>query len=176
MNALRSFGFTLIELMVTVSIAAIVLTLGVPGYTEMIQNNRMTTQINEFTAYVNLARSEAIKRGVSVTMCKRNTPGTACDNSASWLAGWIVFADPSNKGTIDTGEEVIRLRESLVGLTSINFSTDRLTFGSLGLLEGVLNRTITFCDSRGLDKAKGKVLSRTGRLRDADSSSTLICS
>lgn len=171
----RNAGFTLIELLVTVTVLAIVLAFGLPNLQELIQNNRLVTQINEFVTDLNLARSEAVKRGSSVTMCKRNTAGNNCDNGASWLAGWLVFADLNHDGDVDSGESILKIHGDMKGLTVINFSNNRVTFDSQGFSQGY-NATITFCDSRGLGKAKGKVLSNTGRLRDAATGDTLTCS
>lgn len=74
-------GFTLIELIVTLAVAAIILTIGVPSFQEALQNNRRTTQVNEIIGAFNIARSEAIKRGMKVTMCKSADSAT-CDTTA----------------------------------------------------------------------------------------------
>jgi len=175
MNKKAAQGFTLVELMVTVSVLAIVLGVGVPGFQELIQNNRMTVSVNDMVTDLNLARSEAVKRGSSVTLCRRNDAGTACNASGNWLSGWIIFIDPDGDGTVDTGEQIIRVRGSLKGLTLLNFSRSRVTFSAQGFSQG-FNGTITFCDSRGVSKAKGRVLSNTGRLREASTDDTLTCS
>ena len=85
-------GFTLIELMVTVAIAAIVLTLGVPSFRDLIQNNRVASTVNGLVTALQLARSEAIKRGGNITLCS-STNGTTCANSNTWTSGWIVTTD-----------------------------------------------------------------------------------
>ena len=61
-------GFTLIELMVTIAVVAILTTVAVPGFRDLIRNNRVTTQTNEVVSALNFARTEAIKRGRSVTV------------------------------------------------------------------------------------------------------------
>lgn len=91
-------GFTLIELMVTLAVAAVVLTLGVPSFQQTIQNNRLVTQANNLIAALNMARSEAIKRGTNVTLCKRNSAGTACNNAGNWEGGWLLFTDLNGNG------------------------------------------------------------------------------
>ena len=100
-------GFTLIELIVTVAIAAIVLTLGVPSFQEIINNNRLTAGANELVGALHLARSEAVKRNVRVTLCK-SADGAVCTTSGGYQQGWIVFVDPNSNGTVDAGEPVIR--------------------------------------------------------------------
>ena len=104
----RNAGFTLIELIVTMALAAIILTIGVPSFREALQNNRRATQINEIISTFNIARSEAIKRGVQVTLCK-STNGTSCNTTACdastgnncWEQGWITFSDSDGDGTVD---------------------------------------------------------------------------
>lgn len=167
-------GLTLIELMITLSVMALVVSVSTPSFRQVIQENRMATQLNEFVADFNLARSEALKRGTSVTLCKRNEVGNACSTTAAWIGGWIVFVDPDNDGVIDSGEAIIRLRAPLVGLTLVNFPSNRVTFDALGMTVGYA-ATISFCDSRGLAKAKGQVLSSTGRLRVSASGDALSC-
>ncbi len=81
----RSSGFTLIELMVTLSVMAILATLAAPSFTSLIQNSRTTTQTNELVAALNLARSEAVKRGVDVQV----TP-----EDGSFVNGWCVHLMP----------------------------------------------------------------------------------
>lgn len=77
-------GFTLIELMVTVSIAAILLGIAIPNFTSTITSNRLTTNANELVSALNLARSEAVKRGQQVVIRKTGT---------NWENGWQVFVD-----------------------------------------------------------------------------------
>lgn len=118
----KQHGFTLIELMITLAIAAIVMSIGIPSFREVIRNNRIMTQTNELVTALNLARIEAVKRGIPVTICKASYPGnatappTACSTSASWNDGWIIYADPgANNGTITTseGDEILRVKEAM---------------------------------------------------------------
>ena len=99
-------GFTLIELLVTLAVMGIVLAIGVPSYRELIRSNRLTTQINEFSASLNLARSEAIRRGIRVAVRKRE---------GEWESGWQIFTDLSNNGAFDEslGDELLRQHDAL---------------------------------------------------------------
>jgi type IV fimbrial biogenesis protein FimT len=80
-------GFTLMELMVTIAIAAILLSIAIPSFTPTIASNRLTTYANEFVTALNLARSEAVKRGIQVTVRRKGT------TSQVWEGGWDVFVD-----------------------------------------------------------------------------------
>ena len=79
-------GFTLLELMVTVAVVAILATVAVPGFRDLIQNNRVTTQTNELVSALNFARTEAVKRGQRVEV-------TVTQNAPGWSA--TVVRDPA---------------------------------------------------------------------------------
>ncbi len=85
----RIGGFTLFELMVTLAVAALILSLGVPGFRNFIQNNRATTHTNDLVTALNLGRSEATRRGASVLLCS-SSDGATCSGSNDWSSGWIV--------------------------------------------------------------------------------------
>lgn len=87
----RQGGFTFMELMITIVIAAILATVALPSFVATIQNNRLTGQANEIMASLQYARSEALKRGLPVEMCA-SSDGATCDD-ANWNLGWIVLAD-----------------------------------------------------------------------------------
>ena len=107
-------GFTLIELVIVIALAALLTTLALPSFRAIIQNNRATTQANGLLSSLNLARSEAVKRGVRVTLCSSVDQATCTDPpSADWATGWIIFADESNFGTKDAAETVLQVHEAL---------------------------------------------------------------
>ncbi len=98
-------GFTLIELMVTIAIASVLMTLAVPSFSLMINNSKVTSGTNEFVASLNLARSEALKRSSNVSVCKSNVALSACDTTAATFTtnGWLVFSDTCGvTGVIDS--------------------------------------------------------------------------
>ncbi|HLT89679.1 MAG TPA: GspH/FimT family pseudopilin [Woeseiaceae bacterium] len=82
-------GFTLYELLITVAVAAIILSFGVPGFMDIIQNNRATTHTNDLVTALNLARSEATRRAATVTVCS-STNGATCNGTTDWSTGWVV--------------------------------------------------------------------------------------
>jgi type IV fimbrial biogenesis protein FimT len=89
-------GFTLLELMFTLTVAGILLGVGVPSFIDFVRSNRATANINELSTAFAIARSEAIRRGVNVTVC-RSSDGLAC--GANWPDGWIVFVDTAASDT-----------------------------------------------------------------------------
>jgi type IV fimbrial biogenesis protein FimT len=86
-------GFTLIELMVTLAVLAIVVSLAAPGFNSMISNNRSTSMASELVAAANFARSEAIKRGKPVSICPSSDGDTCLASADEWAKGWLVFID-----------------------------------------------------------------------------------
>lgn len=111
-------GFTLIELMITLVILAVVLAVTAPSFFSIIKNNRLRTQADRIVTTLNLARSEAVKRNADVILCA-SSDGATCTGSLA--EGWLLFADltptPTN-GALDSGDIIIRVFESLpVGYT-----------------------------------------------------------
>ena len=100
-NKSKHTGFTLIEMIVTVSIAAILASIAIPSFTTMIKNNRLTASTNELVSALILARSEALKRSQNVSVCA-STNQTSCSGT-NFATGWIVFVDCSSppNGVLD---------------------------------------------------------------------------
>lgn len=98
-------GMTLVELLVTLAIAAILLSLAAPSMASFIQSTRLRGAANELASTLMYARSEAIKRGQSVTVCKSDNPNAvnpSCSTSATWQQGWLVFVDYDKDGVADS--------------------------------------------------------------------------
>ena len=129
-------GFTLIEVLVTIAIVAILVRLAAPSFKSMIQSNTMSSNVNSFLADVRYARSEAIKRGGNVVMCRSNSPenNPACNGSSGasygWVTGWVIFHDLNKNGAIDSGETVLRVQGPIVSMDSIvdSATTPKYTF------------------------------------------------
>jgi type IV fimbrial biogenesis protein FimT len=116
-------GFTLIELMITVAILAILAGLGAPAMQRFIVNNRLTTAANDMMTIIAYARSEAIRRGSIVTICKSSN-GTSCTTSGNWDQGWIAFVDTDGDATVDSGEQILRIQNAIPEGMQIAGSTD----------------------------------------------------
>jgi len=154
-------GFTLVELMITLAVAAVGLTIAVPGFISVVKNNRQSTQINELVNALAIARSEAIKLNVPVSVCQSSS-GVACTDTG-WEDGWIVFSDQNTQGTVDGADVVVQVFGAINGqttLTSASFA-DFITFAS----DGTSNSSGDFamCDDRGSGHARSLCVSLTGR-------------
>lgn len=112
-------GFTLIELLVTLTIVVVLTVLAMPGFQSLLVARRLEAATDTLASDFRYARSEAIKRTNRVTICT-STNGNSCSGSSGiWKDGWIVFVDEDGDGTVDTGEAVLRVQDSLSGITSI---------------------------------------------------------
>jgi len=126
-------GFTLIELMITVSIVAFMLLVAIPSFRAMLQNNRAAKLSNELSAAFRLARTEAVKRAASVSVCaSANAAQTAC--GTNWNNGWIVFNDPDADGVIADSADRIKIHEAVFESGSITSANSRVTYNNLGFV------------------------------------------
>jgi len=101
----RQAGFNIIEMMVAVAVLGILLGFGVPGLQAIMQNNRLTSQINQLSTALALARSEAIKLNERVVVCA-STDGAECaatSDTSGWDDGWVVFVDRNADSDVDAG-------------------------------------------------------------------------
>jgi type IV fimbrial biogenesis protein FimT len=162
-------GFTLVELLVTLVIAAVLLGLAAPSFVITIQNNRLVTQVNDFMTSLNLARSEAIKRGTEVAVCRSNTTFTNCNAGAgNWSTGWIVFTDLDSSGTVDVGETILQVHRALSGANTLTGNVnvaDLISYTSGGAAAFAAGGTLSFCDLRGSASRRVIILNAAGRAR-----------
>jgi len=106
-------GFTLVELMVVIALAAILIVVAAPGMTKVIRGNRIQTEASSFVADMQYARTEAIRRGYNVTVCP-SSDGASCLGANTWQAGWMVFTDRGTLGVFDTSvsDTMLRVRKA----------------------------------------------------------------
>ncbi len=141
-------GFTLIELMVTIAILAILMALAVPSFNSLIISNRITSHANELIASLQIARSEAIRNNGRVVVCASATPANAaatCSGGPNWTNGWIVFTDTDRNNNRNGAEVVLRsgtirpgtliVNSAAIGNTGlVSFRSDGLAHDAAGAL------------------------------------------
>lgn len=162
-DARFQIGFTLVELIVTLAIAAILLGLATPSFISTLQNNRLVTQANDLMANLTYARSEAAKRGGSVGIC----PGSAveCLAGGDWHAGRLIFWDKDSSGDWTGGDEVLRYEEPLAsGNTLTTSAGDLVMFNRSGMIDSGLGDFV-LCDKRGKDFGKQIGVTGAGQAR-----------
>ncbi len=124
-------GFTLVELLITLAVGAVLLGTAVPSLTSMIINNRLTAQANDFVGALQFARSEALRRARYITLCS-STDGAACATSTDWQTGYIVFVDNDGDATFDIGDEILRVIASLEGNSTFTGSVSSIRYMPTG--------------------------------------------
>ena len=113
--------------MVVLAIIAILSSLAAPSFTQMIQSKTISSNVNTFLADMRFARSESIRRGGGVVMCRSDAPeavNPTCGNSSGpdehgWASGWIIFHDWNNNGVQDTNEPLLRVKSPVTAMDSI---------------------------------------------------------
>ena len=158
-------GYTLLELMVTVVVAAVVLTVGIPSMATTIAKSRQTAEINALFHAFYLARKESIRRRGLVSLCP-SRDAARCDPGTDWSSGWLVFAnlDRDEPARRDPGEPLILAHSAGKNL---EVTANRRGFTSRGIRRRATNGTLVVCDAADRIPAKALVVSYTGRPRVA---------
>ncbi|WP_153109058.1 GspH/FimT family pseudopilin [Propionivibrio limicola] len=162
-------GFTLIEMLVTIAVLAIVLAIAAPSFSTIVKNSRLATETNDLMSDLALARTEAARRGRRVSLCISNN-GTTCATSGSdWSGGRIIFSDVSPYGQIDSGDTILRVVPSAstkkITLTASGFSELRyLQFRPNGASSSSTTGVIKICDDRAGSFGREIEILITGRV------------
>ena len=159
----RQRGFTLWELLCTLSIAAVALTAGIPAFRSFMLDARLTADVNAWVLAVQLARSEAAKRGRSVIVCKTNDTRLCGDTSLPVDAGWMVYVnlDDEYPPRRSASEPLLYMHDpQLAGSVISNRPYYEFRPGRRST-----NGTTIFCDQRGTTAARAVIVSYTGRPR-----------
>lgn len=157
-----SRGLTLVEIIIAIAVLAILSAIALPAFRSFTSSSQATSAANDFVSALNLARSEAVTRSITVSVCK-SADQTSCTTEGDWHQGWIVFIDADNDGSVDTGEEILRVYSAPGGDITISGddSIDRMTYAASGFFAADYTDTITVeADTRRIDI----VTAATGRV------------
>jgi type IV fimbrial biogenesis protein FimT len=154
-------GFSLIELLIAVTILGILAGLAVPSINQFIESNRLSASANDLVADINLARSEAIKHNAQTGLCAAS--GSTCATSTNWgSAGWLVMRDSDNNGSLDM--VVKRHDPSSSSTTTITAAANTLNFSRQGMVGSAAWGSITVCNSK-VKKTRLINVEATGRVK-----------
>lgn len=171
MHGRRLDGFTLLELMVTLAVAAILVTIAIPSYRGLVQRNTLTASVNDLVGDLNYARSEAVTRGQNVYLCKSKDEAT-CETDGDWSQGWIVFTpDADDKDAPPKVANLLRVRGPLdeqITIGDVSSSASRVSFdanGFAGSDKTSLGNTTLTVKSPDVIKNTKIIIFTTGRIR-----------
>jgi type IV fimbrial biogenesis protein FimT len=164
----RQKGFTLIELMVAIGLAALLLSMAVPALDQFTTNARQTGAINDFVSSMHIARNTAITTNARVTVCA-SSQGFWCDG-VTWDQGWIAFTDRNGNQAVDGTDRILSASGGIDGLDIQSGEFGQvLQYRPNGRVNNVTatgsSGQFTVCDHRGEDKAKVVIVELSGRPR-----------
>lgn len=167
-------GFTLLEMLIAMTLLVVLSGLGVPQLSRLIDRQRITSAQAELRASLDLARGEAIRRAAQVSVCRRaadSRPPACASGGRDWNAGWIVFVDRS----FETGSrdpvlgEILQIHEPMPTQLTISFSAPRgasLTYDGQGWPDrNFVGGSFRFCSKNLPTEGRRLVTSRLGRIR-----------
>jgi len=166
----RTDGFTLVELLTTVLVSAIILSYAIPSFLDFVEKTSTRTAAEDLLESFRNARLTAIEQKAYVVVCHSKT-GAGCDGT--WDDGYLVFNDKNDNGAYDSGEEIIsfqRFKDSLTIKVASATNNYKVYFDQNGWTSGSAN-SLLICAKPGTNKNGYQlVINRAGRIRVEDSS------
>lgn len=165
-------GFTLLEILIILSIVSIVSGFGLPSINNVLTANKISQQVNQLVGTLAYSRSEAIKRQQRITLCQ-SIDNIKCDKSGDWSHGWILFIDTNRNRVVDEDEKLLHENKPMSQL-HINFNGSGgrdgyVVYKSDG--SAFPNGSFIICHPGNKDAAKALIIKHNGRLRTSDKTS-----
>ena len=169
-------GFTLIELMIVLAIAALLFGVAVPAVSGGLEAARSLDARSSLLTSLTIASNKAALTGTRAVLCP-SPNGSQCEDSADWSRGWIVFLDADGNREADSGDAILQQTPALAGKVRLHstIGRTRIVFQGNGGNAGS-NVMFTLCDGRGVAQARALILNNQGRLREASASAAEIAS
>ena len=145
-------AFTLTELMFTIAIISILASVALPAYTSIVRTTKISSYTSQLHAALLMTRSEAIKRGRSVTICRSSSANSSNPKCASalsdslintgWGEGWLIFVDVNNDNVYNSDDVLIQVQAAMISPVTAGSivpfpNRNKLTYNSTGQIFGV---------------------------------------
>lgn len=186
----RGRGLTLVELLVTLTVLAILLAMGVPSFQTFLARRAVAAQTELFMSSLRFARTESVKSGVPVTMCittNADASSPTCSGAVGadgWATGWLIFSDYDGNGTINGADTLLRVQQSLQarsgGMAPSPNTMTAITFRPNGLAPGMAGRVefrpnVSSSSTEYTSLASSVCLAITGRARSVNAVGGSAC-
>ena len=149
----KARGFTLIEVLISIALLSILASIAIPSYRSVINSGRISSDMNALVGTLQLARAEAIKRGLSITVCasaNSTNPSTgsappSCSGVTTWQVGWIGFVDINGSGSFDSGDTLIAVQGPFASKNTFvaDNATSAIRFNREGFVSGQTANPVT---------------------------------
>ncbi len=154
-------GFTLIELMVVIVIAAILLSVAVPSFDSLIKRNNVDSLQSKLSGAVATARTEAASRNRVITICRSSNEANC--TAGTWADGWVIFEDNDSDGVVDAGDILIDVYRNISDYTIKSSGGNSISFNSQGFMTGGSSTVLTICEPDSDDAyARGLFINTSG--------------
>ena len=146
----RAGGFTLVELMVTIAVAAIVVALGVPSFLRTLARHTLISQAEELQDAVRMGRNEAMKRSGPVVLCRteESNPSHCAGSGGNWQT-WVLFTDVARSGAFAAGDAVLRQRQDASRRTTATSDAASIRFEATGIAHADTGSAVFVLGERG---------------------------
>ncbi len=158
-----AYGYSLYELMITLALAGLLLTVGLPSFNGLVADKRLRAEVDAIFHAVHLARKESIARRRVVSICP-SLDGQYCEPGNDWSKGWILFVNKGRRNSLRRDDDEVLLQYHQVSEHS-RITTNRRGFSLRSTELRATNGTIVFCDRAGRTQTRALVISYTGRPR-----------
>ena len=182
---MRSRGITLLELLASISIAGIMVATAIPSFTNYIKDSMQSSSLTALKSDLYLTRSAAIRYRKFTVICVSNKDNSNCSEKPNWEDGWMAFIDIDNDGACNSNDNICADGGKVIkvgkGVSSANLKIRgyshreyKIRYDPMGF-SYTFNGKVIACDDRGSKKAKGLVISNTGRVRSTNEGDKLKC-
>lgn len=149
----RTRGLTAVEVVTVIAILGVLAALAGPSFVNLIRSTQVSSLVNTFMADMRFARSEAIRRGGAIIMCRSDAPEAASPTCGSgsgpggngWVSGWLIFEDRDNSNAFNTGDQLLRVQSAITNINTFlesgGSSSTKFEFTPTGRLKNLAGST-----------------------------------